>query len=65
MVEEGDVQVGVFLLGAVPMPDAGPGDPQPKERRASNDLVWQTTERLVDMVLAAFPKLEDDLAVGA
>ncbi|MDH3680221.1 MAG: LLM class flavin-dependent oxidoreductase [Acidimicrobiia bacterium] len=43
------MQVGVFLLGAVPMPDAGPGDPQPTERRAPNELVWETTERLVDV----------------
>ena len=35
------------------MPDAGPGDPQPKERRASNEVVWETTERLVDMGVAA------------
>ncbi len=41
--------IGVFLLGAVPMPDAGPGDPQPTDRRASNELVWETTRRLVDM----------------
>jgi len=43
----------VFLLGAVPMPDAGPGDPQPTDRRASNELVWETTERLVDLGVVA------------
>ena len=47
------LQVGLFLLGAVPMPDAGPGDPQPTARRASNELVWETTERLVDVGCAA------------
>jgi len=43
------LQVGLFLLGAVPMPDAGAGDPQPTARRAPNELVWETTERLVDI----------------
>jgi alkanesulfonate monooxygenase SsuD/methylene tetrahydromethanopterin reductase-like flavin-dependent oxidoreductase (luciferase family) len=43
------LEVGVFLFGAVPMPDAGPGDPQPTARRVSNDLVWDTTRRLVDV----------------
>ena len=47
-----DVQVGVFVLGAVPMPDAGAGDPQPTDRRASNEQVWHTTERLVDLGVA-------------
>lgn len=47
------MQVGVFLLAAVPMPDAGPGDPQPKDRRASNELIWETTERLVDVGVLA------------
>ena len=42
------MKVGVFLLGAVPMPDAGAGDPQPVARRAPNDVVWDSTERLVD-----------------
>ena len=47
------MQVGVFLLGAVPMPDAGPDDPQPTDRRASNELIWETTERLVDVGVLA------------
>ncbi len=41
------LRVGMFLFGAVPMPDAGAGEPQPTARRASNELVWSTTERLV------------------
>ena len=44
---------GLFLFGAVPMPDAGGGPPQPKDRRASNDLIWDTTERLVEMGVRA------------
>lgn len=47
------MQVGVFLFGAVPMPDAGAGDPQPTDRRASNEAVWHTTERLVDVGVLA------------
>jgi alkanesulfonate monooxygenase SsuD/methylene tetrahydromethanopterin reductase-like flavin-dependent oxidoreductase (luciferase family) len=42
-----ELQVGLFLLGAVPMPDAGPAEPRPTDRRADNDTVWDTTERLV------------------
>ncbi len=40
------LEVGLFLLGAVPMPDAGAGDPQPTDRRADNEAVWEATERL-------------------
>ena len=47
------MKVGVFLFGAVPMPDAGPGDPQPTDRRATNEVVWDTTERLVDVGVVA------------
>ncbi|MDH4076226.1 MAG: LLM class flavin-dependent oxidoreductase, partial [Acidimicrobiia bacterium] len=47
------MQVGVFLFGAVPMPDAGAGDPQPTDRRASKEAVWHTTERLVDVGVLA------------
>lgn len=47
------MQVGVFLFGAVPMPDAGAGDPQPTDRRATNEAVWHTTERLVDVGVLA------------
>ncbi len=47
------MQVGVFLFGAVPMPDAGAGDPQPTDRRASNEAVWHTTERLIDVGVLA------------
>ena len=43
-----ELQVGLFLLGAVHMPDAGAGDPQPTARRASNEEVWDATGRLVD-----------------
>ena len=43
------MQFGLFIFGAVPMPDAGPADPQPIERRASNDLIWETTERIIDV----------------
>ncbi len=35
------------------MPDAGPGDPQPTDRKASNELIWDTTERLVDVGVLA------------
>lgn len=44
---------GMFLFGAVPMPDAGAGLPAPKDRRVANDTVWHTTERLVDMGVRA------------
>jgi len=47
------VHFGLFLFGAVPMPDAGGGPPAPKDRRADNDLIWDTTERLVDMGVQA------------
>lgn len=47
------MQFGMFLLGTVPMPDAGPGDPQPTQRRASNEVVWETTQRLVDVGVLA------------
>lgn len=47
------MQVGLFLLGAVPMPDAGADDPQPSDRRAPNTVVWDTTERLVDVGVLA------------
>ncbi len=47
------MQVGVFLFGAVPMPDAGAGDPQPTDRRASNEAIWHTTQRLVDVGVLA------------
>jgi alkanesulfonate monooxygenase SsuD/methylene tetrahydromethanopterin reductase-like flavin-dependent oxidoreductase (luciferase family) len=43
------MRVGLFLFGAVPMADAGAGDPQPTARRAPNEVVWETTERLVDV----------------
>jgi len=33
------------------MPDAGAGLPAPKDRRARNDVIWHTTERLVDMAV--------------
>jgi alkanesulfonate monooxygenase SsuD/methylene tetrahydromethanopterin reductase-like flavin-dependent oxidoreductase (luciferase family) len=42
------LQYGVFIFGAVPMPDAGAGDPQPNQRRTTNELVWETTERIID-----------------
>ena len=47
------LQVGVFIFGAVPMPDAGPGDPQPTDRRTTNDVVWETTERIIDIGVLA------------
>ena len=42
------MKFGMFILGAVPMPDAGAGDPQPTARRASNELMWETTEAIID-----------------
>ena len=47
------VQYGVFIFGAVPMPDAGPHDPQPNQRRTSNEQVWETTERIIDVGVLA------------
>lgn len=47
------MQIGLFVLGAVPMPDAGAGPPDPTERRASNETVWAATERLVDLGVVA------------
>jgi alkanesulfonate monooxygenase SsuD/methylene tetrahydromethanopterin reductase-like flavin-dependent oxidoreductase (luciferase family) len=47
------VEYGVFLFGAVPLPDAGPGEPAPTDRRQTNELVWDTTERVVDIGVRA------------
>lgn len=43
------MQFGAFLLCAVPMPDAGAGSPQPTERRSSNEVIWDTTQRIMDV----------------
>lgn len=47
--EEQTMQFGVFVFGAVPMPDAGPGAPAPTDRRVSNDVVWRSTEDVVGL----------------
>ena len=47
------MQYGLFLFGAVPMPDAGGGPPAPTDRRASKEIIWDTTERLVDIGVQA------------
>ena len=47
------MQYGVFILCAVPMPDAGAGPPIPTDRRATNAQIWETTERVVDLGVAA------------
>jgi alkanesulfonate monooxygenase SsuD/methylene tetrahydromethanopterin reductase-like flavin-dependent oxidoreductase (luciferase family) len=47
------VHYGLFLFGAVPMADTGAGPPAPTDRRTTNEIVWDTTERLVDMGVAA------------
>jgi alkanesulfonate monooxygenase SsuD/methylene tetrahydromethanopterin reductase-like flavin-dependent oxidoreductase (luciferase family) len=43
------MQYGVFLLCAVPMTDAGAGPPRPVDRRSSNEEVWETTKRVMDV----------------
>ena len=47
------MEYGVFLLCAVPMSDTGAGPPVPTDRRASNELIWETTARLVDVGVEA------------
>ena len=47
------LQCGMFIFGTVPMPDAGAGDPQPVERRTTNEIVWETTERIIDVGVLA------------
>ncbi|MGI9622738.1 MAG: LLM class flavin-dependent oxidoreductase [Acidimicrobiales bacterium] len=47
------MNVGLFVFCSVPMADAGPADPQPTARRASNELIWDTTERIVDLGVLA------------
>lgn len=48
-----DRRYGLFVFGAVPMPDAGSGPPKPTERRYDNDTVWSTTEDLIDLGVRA------------
>ena len=47
------MKTGVFLFGGVEMDDAGAGPPDPTDRRYSADVMWKTTERLLDMGVAA------------
>jgi len=43
------MRVGVFLFGGVEMDDAGAGPPAPTDRRYNNDVVWETSEKMLDM----------------
>jgi alkanesulfonate monooxygenase SsuD/methylene tetrahydromethanopterin reductase-like flavin-dependent oxidoreductase (luciferase family) len=47
------VETGVFLLGGVEMAEAGAGPPLPTDRRYSNEIVWHTSERMLDMGVKA------------
>ena len=47
------MQFGLFLFGAVPMSDAGAGLPLSTDRRTTNDVIWDTTERLAEMGVRA------------
>jgi len=47
------MKTGVFLFGGVEMDDAGAGAPVPTDRRYTAETVWQTTERILDMGVAA------------
>ena len=47
------MKTGIFLFGGVEMDDAGAGAPAPTDRRYTNKQMWETTERLLDMGVAA------------
>lgn len=47
------MKTGVFLFGGVEMNDAGAGAPAPTDRRYDAQEVWRTTERIIDMGVAA------------
>ena len=45
------MRTGVFLFGGVEMEDAGPGPPLSTDRRSTNEEMWETTERVIDMAV--------------
>lgn len=47
------MRTGIFLFGGVEMDDAGAGAPAPTDRRYDAKTVWKTTERIIDMGVAA------------
>jgi alkanesulfonate monooxygenase SsuD/methylene tetrahydromethanopterin reductase-like flavin-dependent oxidoreductase (luciferase family) len=53
MGEGTDRRYGLFVFGAVPMPDAGSTAPMPTERRTDNETAWATIENLIDLGVRA------------
>jgi alkanesulfonate monooxygenase SsuD/methylene tetrahydromethanopterin reductase-like flavin-dependent oxidoreductase (luciferase family) len=47
------MRTGVFLFGGVEMPDAGAGAPAATDRRYDAQTIWDSTERIIDMGVAA------------
>ena len=47
------MRTGVFLFGGVEMDDAGAGLPAPTDRRYDAKAMWDATERIIDMGVAA------------
>ena len=43
MSNQPDLKLGAFFFGGVEMDDAGPGAPDPMERRYSNEACWKAT----------------------
>ena len=47
------MRFGVFTFAGVEMDDRGAGTPAPVDRRYDNEVVWDTTERLIELGIAA------------
>ena len=48
-----EMRYGVFTFAGVEMDDRGAGLPAPVDRRYDNKTVWETTEQLIDLGVAA------------